>query len=151
MAAADDFLQAAGQSLGEAQAALVGSGADVPTRMAISEAQLEVKAALDTTEGGLAIEPIGVEALRSGNIDAALVSTVTLHFVPFADGDAKPRRRRDEVVGGLRDREDLKRLAGILGPLTFEAEFLPPSRRWIVTARDPERRTVREIVVSDDA
>ena len=150
MAGAGGFFEAAGRSLGEAQGALVGA-ADVPTSMAISEAQLEVKATVDGGDEGLTIRPVGTELLSKGAIDPGLVSTFTLRFVPVAATEAPATRAGIEVIDEVRTREDVQRLAKIVGELRFEAQFVPSARRWVVTAVDPAGRTVREVLVADDA
>ena len=150
MAGAGGFFEAAGRSLGDAQGALVGA-ADLPTSMAISEAQLEVKAAVDSGDEGLTIRPVGTELLSKGAIDPGLVSTVTLRFVPVGGTAAAARRTGIEVIDEVRTREDVQRLAKIVGELRFDAQFVPAGRRWVVTAIDPAGRTVREVLVGDDA
>lgn len=149
MADAGGFFEAAGRSLGEAQGALAG-GTDVPTTVAISEAQLEVKVIVDRREQGLDIQPVGSDVLAKGALDPGLVSTVTLRFVPVAAAEAPASRTGSEVIDEVRKRPDVQRVEKIVGELRYEAQFVP-GRRWVVVARDAEGRTVRETVVADDA
>jgi hypothetical protein len=149
MADARSFFEAAGRSLGEAQGALAGE-TDVPTTVAISEAQLEVKVVVDKRDDGLDLQPVGTEVLAKGKIDPGLVSTVTLRFVPVATTEAPAIRSGAEVIDEVRKRPDVQRVAKIVGELDFEAQFVP-GRRWLVVARDADGRIVREAVVDDDA
>ena len=149
MADAGGFFEAAGRSLGEAQGALAG-GTDVPTTVAISEAQLEVKVIVDRREAGLDIQPVGSDVLAKGKVDPGLVSTVTLRFVPVAAAEAPAAKSGSQVIDEVRKRPDVQRVEKIVGELRYEAQFVP-GRRWVVVARDAEGRVVREAVVSDDA
>jgi hypothetical protein len=122
----------------------------VPTTVAISEAQLEVKVVVDKRDDGLDLQPVGSEVLAKGKIDPGLVSTVTLRFVPVTTTEAPAGRSGAEVIDEVRKRPDVQRVAKIVGELQFEAQFVA-GRRWLVVARDAEGRVVREAVVDDDA
>jgi hypothetical protein len=61
----------------------------------------------------------------------------------------RPSKSPDKVVDEVRSREDIARLDKILGGLTYEAIFVPTTRRWLVTATDPDDRLVRHVVVPD--
>jgi hypothetical protein len=149
MADAGGFFEAAGRSLGDAHGALTGG--EVPTAMAISQAELEVKVIVDKRDDGLDIQPVGSEVLAKGAVDPGLVSTVKLSFVPVAAAEAPARRAGSDVIDEVRKRPDVQRVAKIVGELHFEAQYISEQQRWVVVARDVEGRTVREVVVADDA
>ena len=52
------FLEAAGRSLADAQGALAGDVADIPAAVAISEAELEVKATMEGAQGSVVLQPV---------------------------------------------------------------------------------------------
>src|SRR3954463_13722256 len=97
-----DFIEAAGKSLSEAQGALSGDSGLRTAGLAISEAQLEVKAAVTQRPGGkLALQTLSMETLRSG-IEPALVSTLNIRYVAVADthdSAARPNRDKSEIAG----------------------------------------------------
>ena len=148
------FIEAAGRSLTGAQGELVGSGASA-TRLAISEAELEVKATLERDEaGGVDLQLVTSGDARRSEIDPGMLSTVRIRYVtapedmlaPLAE---KPTRTEAKAIASVKRREDIRSLDRILGGLTFEASFVPATKRWLVIARDPKDRLVREIVVAD--
>ena len=149
------FLEAAGRSLADAQGALTGEVLVQRPALAISDAELDVKAALGTNpDGTVSLQTLSATDLRRGGIDPALLSSVRVRYVAVA-GDlavagAGPTRTPDEVIDTVRGRPDLERLREILGDVRLEAEFVPESRRWLVTARDPDGRLVRELVLPDE-
>jgi len=156
MAGADltGFLAAAGGSLADAQGTLTGDLADVPSAVAISEAELEVKATLESGAGGaIALQPVSSEDLSTGKIDSAALSTVRIRYVAVTDAapvsSPTPKRSADDVIGTVKAREDIAALDNILGGLRFEAQFVPVSRNWLVTATDPDGRPVRNVVLPD--
>lgn len=147
-----DFLEAAGQSMAEAQGALTGSVISDRPILAISEAELDVKAALFEREGGLAISMLSATDIQRGGIDPALLSHVRVRFVAVA-GDqlaSAPARSKEEVIGETRKDESVKRLESILGSLHYDAEFVPNQGRWLVNVSDPEGRVVRSVVLADE-
>jgi hypothetical protein len=144
------FLEAAGRSLADAQGALSGEVVDVPTAVAISEAELEVKATVDRSAAGVILQPVSTAAALKGGITPGVLSTLRIRYVAVTeDTVAAPSRDAGTVIGEVQKREDVAALDRILGGLRFEAVFVPTSRRWLVTARDPEDRLVREVVVPD--
>jgi hypothetical protein len=149
------FLEAAGRSLADAQAALAGAETTVPQAMAISEADLEVKATIAREAGAIRLEPISTADLRRGGIESGLLSTVRIHYVAVAPealvaGAGAPARTPEDVIGEVKERPDVAALDRILAGLRFEAVFLPPTSRWLVVARDAENRLVREVLVPDE-
>lgn len=148
------FLEAAGRSLADAQGALSGELVDLPTAVAISEAELEVKATVDRSAGGVVLQPVSTETALKGGITPGVLSTLRIRYVAVPEDtltppSLRPVRAPDSVIGEVRKREDVVALDTILGGLTFEAVFVPTTKRWLVTARDPENRLVREVVVPD--
>lgn len=149
------FLEAAGRSLADAQGALAGELVDVPSAVAISEAELEVKATMDRGAGGVVVlQPVTSQDARQGAITPGMLSTVRIRYVAVTEDtliapSQRPARTPATVIDDIRKREDVVALDKILGGLTYEAVFVGPSQRWLVTARDPEGRAVREVVVPD--
>lgn len=150
------FLEAAGQSLAAAQGSLAGELVDIPPAVAISETELEVKAAVvRRPDGVVALETISTQDMRAGNITPGLLSTVRVQYVAVAADTVvppseQPTRTPREVIDGVRGRQDVAALEKILGGLAFEAIYVPARRRWLVTAKDPEERLVREVLVPDE-
>jgi len=149
------FLEAAGRSLADAQGGLPGEISQIPTVVAIAEAELEVKATIERmAAGGVALQPVSSGDARQGDISPGLLSTVRIRYVTAPEDTLvapadRPTRTADKVIEEVKRREDVNVLSTILGGLTFEATFVPPTKRWLVTAKDPEDRLVREIVVPD--
>jgi predicted RecA/RadA family phage recombinase len=149
------FLEAAGKSFTDAQGALSGELVDLPPAVAIAEAELELKAAVQRrSDGTVVLETISTQDMRSGAITPGLLSTIRVQYVAVAADTVaapsqQPTRTPKDVIDGVREREDVAVLDRILGGLRYEAVFVP-GRRWLVTARDPEERLVREILVPDE-
>jgi hypothetical protein len=151
------FLEAAGKSFVEAQGALSGDVADIPPAVAIAEAELELKAALERrADGTVTLETISTQDMRSGAITPGLLSTIRVQYVAVpADTlgapSEQPVKTPKDVIDGVRGREDVAVLDKILGGLLYEVAYLPGRRRWLVTATDAEQRVVREIIVPDES
>lgn len=149
------FLEAAGRSLADAQGTLAGEIVDIPASVAISEAELEVKATVDRDgTGQLVLQTISTQAIQSGGLTPGLLSTVRIRYVAVAEDtlvapSERPTRTPTEVIEEVKGREDVIVLDKILGGLAYEAVFVPTTERWLVTARDPGARLVREVVVPD--
>ncbi|MCA1572409.1 MAG: hypothetical protein LC798_19335 [Chloroflexi bacterium] len=152
----EGFLEAAGRSLADAQGTLGAGVTDIPAAVAISEAELEVKAAVSRrADGVLQLETLSAEDMRSGAITPGLLSTVRVQYVAVAADtltppSQQPTQTPGDVIGNVRDRQDVVALDRILGGLTFDAVYLASGRRWLVTAMDAEQRVVREVVVPDE-
>ena len=150
------FLEAAGRSLVDAQGSLAGEIVDIPAAVAISEAELEIKAAVvRRADGIVALETISTQDMRAGNITPGLLSTVRVQYVAVgADtvvpASEQPTKKPKDVIDAVRGREDVAVLDKILGGLVFEAIYVPGGRRWLVTAKDAEQRLVREVLVPDE-
>lgn len=146
------FLQAAGRSLGDAQGGLV-DGAALPTNVAISEVDLEVKTAFTrSSDGALLLQTISASDMREGDIAPELVSTVRARLVTIADDTAaagQPQRSATDVEAEVRDRPDVTRLADILGRVDVQAVFVAEARRWLVRAEDDQGRILREVILPD--
>jgi hypothetical protein len=148
------FLEAAGRSLADAQGALAGEVADVPAAVAISEAELEVKATVDRSDGAVVLQPVTSQDARQGAITPGMLSTMRIRYVAVTEDtlvapSEQPTRSAETVIKEVSAREDVVALDKILGGLTYEAVFVPGTQRWLVTAKDPEQHLVREVVVQD--
>jgi hypothetical protein len=149
------FLEAAGKSFTDAQGALAGEVVDLPPAVAIAEAELELKAAVQRRgDGAVVLETISTQDMRSGAITPGLLSTIRVQYVAVAADTVaapsqQPTRTPKDVIDDVRERDDVAALDKILGGLRYEAVFVS-GKRWLVTARDPDERLVREIVVPDD-
>jgi hypothetical protein len=148
------FLEAAGRSLADAQGALAGDVADIPAAVAISEAELEVKATMEGAQGSVVLQPVTSADARQGAITPGMLSTVRIRYVAVTEDtlvapSEQPTRSAATVIKEVSAREDVAVLDKILGGLTYEAVFVPGTQRWLVTAKDPELHLVREVVVPD--
>jgi hypothetical protein len=148
------FLEAAGRSLADAQGALAGDVADIPAAVAISEAELEVKATMEGAPGAVVLQPVTSADARQGAITPGMLSTVRIRYVAVTEDtlaapSEAPTRSAETVIKEVSAREDVAVLDKILGGLTYEAVFVPGTQRWLVTAKDPEQHLVREVVVPD--
>jgi len=147
-----DFVAAAGAGLGAAQTDLVGPLGEVPTSMALSEAELEVKATLSTgADGKVGLQPISAAQIAKGTLPVGLVSTVRVRYVPVALDTpvGAPGKQPVAVVSEVRGRDDVKRLEKIFGELRYDATFVPGRASWLVEARDLGGRSVRQLLVAD--
>ena len=148
------FLETAGRSLADAQGALAGEVVDIPTAVAISEAELEVKATLDRKDGSVILQPVtAMRHARAGFPRAwcrrfEFATSLWRRTRSLAPSE-RPSQTPEKVVDEVRSREDVARLDKIMGGLTYEAGFVPSTKRWVVTARDQEDRPVRHVLVPD--
>lgn len=149
----EQFLAAAGSSLTAAQGSLT-EGLDLTSNLVVSEAQLEVKAALSMdSEGQLAVQTISVQDISQGGIDPGLVSTVQINFVatpgePQTEG-SKPNRISTDVIKEVSKQTDVAAMEKILGRLKYDATYVSDKERWLVTVHDPKGRLVRESILPD--
>jgi hypothetical protein len=149
------FLEAAGRSFTDAQGALSGDVVDLPPAVAIAEAELELKAAVQRRgDGAVVLETISTADMRSGAITPGLLSTIRVQYVAVAADtltapSQQPSRTPKDVIDDVRKRSDVAALDRILGGLRYEAVPVP-GKRWLVTARDDEDRLVREVLVADE-
>lgn len=141
-------MTAAGQSLTAAQDTLT-EGTGVSARMGLSEAELEVKAAVEQTADGVVMRTLTAGEIARGTVQPAAVSTVRVRFVAVATDDAAPAGDEAAAIDHVRGDPDLRRLGEILGGLTFSAAFAAGAERWVVRASDAEGRLVREVLVAD--
>jgi hypothetical protein len=165
MALATDLKRAPlGALLGHAGAALtsaqtdLGLGVGLASGMVMSEATLEIKAAVSrSSTGELEIEPLSSTHL-AGALNASAVSTIRVNFVATAatpavasnpGGSTVPAKSKDQIIQDFRQHEDLQALAKVLGPLEVQATFVPGSKRWMVNAVDAAGHLVREQLVAD--
>ncbi|MFZ6749572.1 hypothetical protein [Undibacterium sp. Ren11W] len=151
------LLGTAGASLSSAQADL-GIGVGVASGMLMSDATLEIKAAISRTGNGeLEIEPLS-SAHLSGALNASAVSTIRVNFVATASAPAvgaantpahPPVRSREEIIKIFRERDDLQRLEKIMGELDIHASYLSENQRWLLKASDSSGRLIREQLIMD--
>lgn len=153
----------AGGSLTAAQGEL-GVGVNLSSAMVMSEAALEIKAAIGRTSSGeLLIEPLST-ALLVGQLNAAAISTVRLNFVatatdPPVSGDTAsggttgstsgglPHFTREQALAVFQAQADVQRLEKLIGPFNLHAQAVPATGQWIVQATDPAGRIVREQLI----
>ena len=151
------LLGTAGASLSSAQSDL-GLGVGLASGMVMSEATLEIKAAVSRgSTGELEIEPLSSSHLV-GALNASAVSTVRVIFVATAatlpvgggaDGPAVPGKSKAEIIKIFRQRDDLLALERVMGGLDVHATYLSGSKRWLVKAVDAEGRLVREQLMAE--
>ncbi|MFN0093289.1 MAG: hypothetical protein ACKVVT_00715 [Dehalococcoidia bacterium] len=144
------FLEAAGRSLEDAARSLAGAEPTVPVAMALSDAEITVKVAVEAVGASVRVRPIGTRDLQSAIRPEAL-SEVRVRFVAAGEAPsaAPPRRPSRDVIGDVERAPEFVRLGEILGPLRFEASFVPGRRQWIVTVQDASGRAVRDVFVDD--
>lgn len=152
----------AGGSLSTAQGEL-GVGVDLSSAMVMSEAALEIKAAIGRASNGeLLIEPLSTAQLV-GQLNAAAISTVRLNFVatstePSAPGDSTtggtgstpgglPRFTREQALAVFLAQKDVQRLEKLIGPFELHTQMVAATGQWIVQATDPAGRVVREQLI----
>ena len=165
MALATDLKRAPlGALLGHAGAALttaqtdLGLGVGLASGMVMSEATLEIKAAVSRSSSGeLEIEPLS-SAHLVGALNASAVSTIRVNFVATAatpsaasnpGSSSVPVKSKDQILKDFQQRDDLQALAKVMGPLDLQASFVPGSQRWLVRALDADGRLVREQLMAD--
>lgn len=158
----------AGGSLSSAQGQL-GQGVDLNSAMVMSEAVLEIKAAIGRgANGELLVEPLSTAHL-AGQLNAAAISTVRLNFVATAsevpaaaapatgtsagagsgNGSIPPRLTREQALAAFAAQDDVQRLEKLIGPFELRTQFVSGSGQWIVQASDPAGRIVREQLIRD--
>lgn len=158
----------AGGSLAAAQEQL-GQGVDLSSAMVMSEAVLEIKAAIGRAANGeLLVEPLSSTHLAS-QLNAAAISTVRLNFVATAsevpaaaapatgtsagtgssNGSTPPRLTREQALAAFAAQDDVQRLEKLIGPFELRTQFVSGSGQWIVQASDPAGRIVREQLIRD--
>jgi hypothetical protein len=150
------FIAAAGDSLTSAQDQLA-SGLDLQAGLILANAEIEVKVGVKTdSRGRLNIQTISAQEIRQGGINADTLSTLRINFVATAPEVQAPPLRvegpirvKDEVIDELRKQPDLVALDKIFGGLQYQAVYVSESKRWLVTALDPNQRVVREVVLPD--
>jgi hypothetical protein len=148
------FLEAAGRSFADAQGGLVGGGPGTPGAVAIAEAELEVKATLESAgAGSLSLRPVSGKDAREAGIEPGLLSTLRIRYVALPEEASSagelPKRTPERVIAEVGRREDVVALDKILGGLELDATFLPVAASWLVQARDPQQRVVRTVLVPD--
>lgn len=152
----------AGGALTAAQGEL-GLGADFSSAMVMSEAALEIKAAIGQTKSGeLLVQPLS-SAHLAARLEAAAISTLRLNFVATANeapaqtaippsgggsSDAPPPRlSREQALATFGAQADVMRLEKLLGPFSLRTQVVPLTGQWIVQATDPAGRVVREQLI----
>jgi len=148
------FLAAAGESLSGAQSAL-GAPASVESEFVLSSAELDAKVTLATApDGKLLVQPLSSSDAQRTTLHASAVSSLRINFVatasePETAAASAPSRPATEVIDEIRKRPDLVALQDILGELVIDATYIPKTRQWLATARDPKGRIVREVIAPD--
>lgn len=154
----------AGGSLSTAQGEL-GLGADLSSTMVMSEAALEIKAAISRASNGeLLIEPLSTAQL-AGQLNAAAISTLRLNFVATASLNSTAaqaavdsgggttgttggsRFSREQALAAFQAQDDVQRLEKLIGPFELRTQLVPTTGQWIVQATDSTGRVVREQLI----
>lgn len=152
----DAFIEAAGAGLSSAQAQIAGDEL-ATVAMAVSAARLEARVLLDVaSSGAVQIVSVGRDEIQSLGAGADALSTITVDFVALSTSDDEPGAptppvKKDAAIDALATRDDVNRLSEVLGPLTFDATFVPTRAAWLVTATDERGRRVREIIVDKES
>ena len=148
MPSVSDFVATAGASLVDAQSGLVEEG--TIARMAVSEARLEAKVALNSTSGELQLETVSLGDITSGVVESSALSTIRLDFVALTEEPpiVVPTKSRDSVIDEVAGRDDMVALDRIFDGLTYRAEFVDSQSSWLVVAKSGDL-IVREAIVED--
>ena len=143
-----EFVAAAGASLLEGQDGLIDE--DTIPRMAIADARLDAKVALEASDTGLKLQTISLGDITSGAVESSALSTIRISFVAYQDVKpiVSPTLSADEVIGKVAGLDDVVRLDEILGGLTYRAEFISSQSKWLVVAQT-EDTLVRQVFVED--
>jgi hypothetical protein len=118
--------------------------------MAVSEARLEAKVALNSTSGDLQLETVSLGDITSGVVESSALSTIRLDFVAFTEEPpiVVPTKSRDSVIDEVAGRDDMVALDRIFDGLTYRAEFVDSQSSWLVVAKSGDL-IVREAIVED--
>lgn len=147
------FVEAAGAGLADAQGSIAGAEL-ATTAMAVSEARLEARVALDVgPTGAVRVQTLDRHRLQSLGSGAGALSTVTVDFVALTaapERATQPAVGRDRAIEIVAKRPDVTRLAEVLGPLRFDAVLVPDRPAWLVTATDDDGRLVRQAVITEE-
>lgn len=167
----NDFLSAAGEHLTDAHQQL-GSGLDFVTGMTLASADLEVKAAVHSVGGRLAISTLPAEEVRLSEVNPELLSTVRLSFVatsleeepasravprgtggpataPAAESAPAALRSWSEVEATVRARLEEQGLTEVFGDLRLRPAYVPELQRWLVLVENQAGLVLRELVLPD--
>ncbi len=155
------FLKSAGESLSEAQEALV-AGLELPARMVLSNAEMELKVAVSSdAKGRMTIQPISAQDIRRGGIEPDVLSTLRVSFVgPVGEATpsavtpavtpAGPKRNPIDIIDEVHKYPDVTKLEKVLGGLDIKPSYVPDKKRWLVSVTDSDGRIVRELVLADE-
>lgn len=146
----NEFLEAAGLSLGQAQRSILGGEARPPA-VVLSEAELEIRAGFRLGDRGLHIEPVGSEEAAKGTLQSGALSTLKVRFVAARseEGANEPVRSRKDVVDAVTARSDVKRLSDLLGEVRVETAFVGEMGIWTAQVRDTQGTLLRQITLPD--
>lgn len=146
----NEFLEAAGLSLGQAQRSILG-GETRPPQVVLSEAELEIRAGFRLDDRGLHIEPVGSEGVVRGALDSSALSTLKVRFVAARseEGPDQPTRSRKDVVEAVTARADVKRLSELVGEVRVDAAFVGEMGIWTAQVRDAQGTLLRQLTLPD--
>jgi hypothetical protein len=150
-----DFLEATGQSFGDAQNSLL-SGLNLSTNMILHNADIEVKVLVDSADGKINIKPVSAEDLRVGSIDPGLLSTLRISYISTVEEPVEETnstvesvKKPDQLIEQVLNRRDIQKLAATRGELEIRPTFVAERKRWLVSVEDKSGRVLREIVLPD--
>lgn len=147
----DDFLEAAGKSLGLAQKD-IGAPEGMKAGMLLSDAELSIKVGMRYEGDKLMVEPISSSASAKGSVVPEAVSTITIRYVASHSEKSitdEPVRTKTDIIADVAKRKDVVKLQEILGELNIEANYVTDMNLWAVKVTDNAARTVRSITLED--
>jgi hypothetical protein len=152
----EDLLAGFGRAIVEAQGRILKASIENPTvvegartAFAISETELEVKVVFDDKGGG-ALHPLTMTSGRLNDLNPGALSTLRAKILAIPDEEPRrPKKTVPDVVKGIRERADLKRLEEIFGTLEVRADYIPASSRWVVDVVEPGGLTLRSLQIPD--
>ena len=142
-----DFVTAARDSLAAAQPE---TDPATPPLMAVSEARLDLKVAVESKDGDLSLNTVSMADITSGAVESSALSTVRLDFVALATDPpvVVPEKTPSAAIKEVASRPDLVALDKIFGGLDYTAEFVGARGKWLVMALAGDL-VVRELIVED--
>ena len=142
-----DFVTAARDSLVAAQPE---TDPAAPPLMAVSEARLDLKVAVESKGGDLSLQTIPLTDITSGAVESSALSTVRLDFVALATEPVAvaPEKTPSDAIEEVASRPDLVALDKIFGGLDYTAEFVGAQGKWLIVASAGDL-VVREAIVED--
>lgn len=148
MPSVSHFVSTAGEALLEAQSGLIDD--DTVAKMAVADARLDAKVALESSAEGLQLQTISLGDITSGVVESSALSTIRLNFVAFTEDPpvVVPTKTKETVIDEVAGRDDVVALDRIFDGLVYDAQFIDAQSQWLVVARSGDQ-VVRKALIAD--